>query len=203
MLKKKSFLRSSEGISANYDFTDVADGTGVLVLYGVGATTSAGSSYLLTANRVWGLKTYDAQTAAGTYTYNFDLTGFNSPRTAKGVAYVNVAFYMVSASDSVTIKAQVKKYSNSTETNISSEISSDTYGGAGIYKQLILPIPLTQTNFKRGDQLRLTIKMVKVNANGSAEIGFDPQNNAGTLLDPNTMLLTTSLIFYCPFRIDV
>jgi hypothetical protein len=81
-LRKKSFIRSAENVGSNYDYLDIANGTGVVTLYPGVTETSGAKDYHLFDQTFY---SSDIETAEGSF--DFDLTSFNTPRTVKGTAY--------------------------------------------------------------------------------------------------------------------
>ena len=85
------------------------------------------------------------------------------------------------------------KYDGTTETAISDLIKDEeTDTGQTVF---LLQIPITQTNFKKGDVLRARLKCDMDNGNDT--IGVDPANRAGT-----NLTVTQSKILV-PFDLDL
>ena len=109
-----------------------------------------------------------AGTGAGTSSdFDFDTLIFNLPQTVKGTAYLSVTMSEdTGTAVDMNLTAQVKKLVGSVETTISSVITSiDWSSGATAEaksKDFLLAIPLTQTHFRIGEQIRVTIKGVVV-----------------------------------------
>jgi len=198
LMQPHSFLRNAEGALVNYSYTDVADGTGVIVFYGATAHTSAGATQMLTTQQV-----YSKYIVLDAGTYNFDLTPFNSPRVMKGTAYLNVGHWTQSAGSNSIVKVKIQKSSGGSVTDCSSQISSDTLDGNGAHIVHHIPIALTTTNFKKGDFLRCEI-VVNSDLN-PIEIGVDPVGRDGTNLNAalTNPACTTKFKLYIPFRIDI
>lgn len=193
-IKKKSFLRSGEPSLVNYDWVDVADGTGVIAFFTAVNQTSAAKDHILTTNQV-----YSEDIEVGEGSVDYDLTAFNSPRTVRGTAYFSVGISSSSAGAGY-ITAQLKKYDGSSETNISSAIQSISLT-SGAVKMLLVPLPLTSTSFKIGDLLRLTVVLTGV-APSVATMGCDPKGRAGGTLGGSAATTTTSII-YVPFKLNL
>ena len=133
---------------ASYDYTDIASGTGHVTFYGSGARTSTGDVPYLIQEAFFGKVTI------GEGTHTLDLSQFNFPSTVKGIAYVS--FYLdTSTADLHTVTMKFQKVSDTT-TDISSAIITRDITASGT-SQEVLPIPLTETHFKRGDVLRLHV----------------------------------------------
>jgi len=195
------FRKSSEGALANYDFVDIAEGTGVVIFYGGATETSAGITYLFSKNAFYSEYT-TIIFGVGTNTRNFDTGVFNLPKAIKGTAYFSVGLYTQSGGANAYLKVTVQKSSGGAITNCSSQISSATINGNGAYNMLMIPIPLTTTHFKKGDFLRVEVSAV--NSLNAIEYGTDPMGRPGTYLTGavlNTM--TTKMQLYMPFQLDL
>jgi len=200
--QKKSFLRSAESISANYSYVDVADGTGVIEFYGAQTyDTTNSTKYILTTNSIYS-NVPEIVNPSGTY--NFDLSAFNLPRAIKGTAYFSVGMYMnTAATNGYFITAKIQKSSGGVVTDCSSAFQGATLNSNGIWKMILIAIPLTPTHFKKGDFLRLNL-VVDGADNGEWAMGCDPTGRNGTyitsaLVSPS---MSTKLTLNIPFQID-
>lgn len=140
-----NFPIPAESAIASYNWTDIANGTGYATFYGS----------LFSASNILTPTLYNVPNmglAAGTYA-TFDATPFNSPRTAKGYAYINA--YRLGGAGNTTFTAKVSKISGAVTTDISSEVSSSATGNDAWF---LIRLLLTETVFKRGDILRVSIK---------------------------------------------
>jgi hypothetical protein len=210
------FPETAGGAVASYDYTDLAEGTGITSFY---AATVSGAQ-ILTKKQIYSnfIDTNKASNNAG-YTklidYDFDLTSFNLPKVVKGTAYINIPFAVQSSAGSVTttawVRAIVRHWDGTTETDLGQASGSVMISpaSAGGVKQMVdaLKISLTEKNFKAGETLRLTVEGWALGApNGSSDlsIGHDPQNRKGTILDTasGSAPVTTSLIANIPFKLD-
>ncbi len=189
MAAQTIFPKRSEYIET-FDFSDIASGLGFELYYG--------TTYFDTTSTHWSLLPTALQTRAtttnqggqGTLTINFDTSVFNLPRTAKGTAYISLND-KGSLTSSTSIKGQIAiVHADSTATNISSEfetiqaLTSDT--------PELLALPLTQTTIKKGEKLRMILKIV-----------VDATGGTGTLNHDNTNADTKKhLKLLMPFRIE-
>jgi hypothetical protein len=215
-----NFPLPSESAVASYNYTDMAEGTGVTVFYLVGAT----GDNILTSQTVYADDIENA-TADTDLTSDFvklmdtdyDLSAFNAPRTIKGTGLVNLTYYEKVVGDESTnfyFNIIVKKYDGSTETTIGTA-TTPTLSGAGnttYYNLGLFPISLTQTHFAIGDILRVTVEGYAKDINyisGGRDhvilgIGQDPMNRDGGIITPSTNneMITQSKI-YIPFKLDL
>ena len=142
-------------ISANYSYTDIADGTSVQTFYVLLSKSSTGDEYILSSQA-----DYAEDDVISTTDIDADLTKFNTPRDLKGTATLN--FYgRMSGGGSTNYTATIYKYDGTTETAISSPITS---GSTGIDSQYLLKLPLTDTHFKTNDILRIRLQHTGIDA---------------------------------------
>lgn len=191
-----SFAIPAEQAIASYNWTDIADGTGVVSFYLIESGNSSGVDYHLVSNISYSNSTNIGAGSGVTTDLDYDSTPFNSPRTVNGTATLEVPMYLPEA-ETGYLKAQLFKYDGSTETAISSEIQSPTKT-AGV-PIAFLQIPLTETLFGVGDILRLTLKMTHV-AFGGANIYYGQDPMART--DANFTITTRSKL-NVPFKIEL
>lgn len=143
--KLTKFNTPSQAI-ASYNYTDVADGTGGITLYGKLSETNVGDECFLST-----ISQAAADSGVNHHTFNLDLTPFNIPRTAMGTA--ELFFVARGTGDNSSYSARIYHYDGSTETPISSRkyttnVSDDPY-------ELLLRFSLTEKLFRKGDILRL------------------------------------------------
>lgn len=198
---KKRYVSAPETAIASYNFTDIEEGTGVVVYYGM---QNYNGDYVLMENAVKSNVVETTQTDAGTTTANFDTGTFNLPRIVKGTAIASV-FYYANQAGTYSLKFQIKKVSaDSSVTNLSSEITQGISGSARAWT--LMELPLTTTRIKRGEKIRLTVKIVVDASGGDAlTIGHDPFDTDGTILVPSTSSPVSSTIFktFIPYLIGV
>jgi hypothetical protein len=185
-----------EGAVASYDWTDIADGTGYITLYVSG--DSAGHRLVT--------KEYHSHKGAETYyvnataTLNCDLTPFNSPRVIRGTAFIEAITYTSwGTSGSVSKTCQFYKVSNAVETSLGSAVSLSSTKDTVVRN--LISLSLTQTNFKKGDILRL--KIVTTISNGSQYLGTNTNGNASTVWIPSETYPFVPFKIQVPFKIDL
>jgi len=205
MLKKK--YQTQKTALANYDYTDIEEGTGVQVYYGAALKTNAATTYNLSSNKDYSALISTVKSAAGTTTLNFDSTVLNSPKIVRGTAYYSSSLYQEDATgDNVYLKVQLQKVDGASNvTDISSEIQSNVFSGSVKHGSILIPMPLTQTPLQKGDLIRLVVKMIKVGATGDCELTHDPMERDGTYLTSSTTApeITTKLTVAIPFDLDL
>lgn len=200
------FTTEPSGVSAIYDYTDVASGLGIINYKAftteVSGASAAVTGYALGTNTVYSTTIATWNTTASTTTMNFDSPPFNLPKTAKGTAYFSCGLACTNGGY-VQVTTQLQKWNGTTATNLSAEISGSYYSAGGtatVCKMALLPIPLTQTIIKKGEQLRCVVKFINITGD-DAEIGHDPQGRSGIIVSGASV--TTAMNLYMPFRIEV
>jgi hypothetical protein len=168
---------------ANYDYVDVINGLGYIEFYLTKSGTDAGAVYLLTpyalppdGNVYWG---------DGGTTYTFIAAVFNTPRVVKGTAYLSGYLEKITGNPAL-VNIIVQKVSGSTTTNLNSAIQTTGFTASS---QLLTPITLTETAFKAGDYIQITLQVYGT----SARFYIDPISTAGNI--PAKLLI--------PFKIEV
>jgi hypothetical protein len=200
-------------VLANFDFRDLASGTGFVEYYIAELQDSDVLSSVLIYSK--GIERIEIKTGSqGTYTkiqdIDYDIT-FNMPQTLKGTAIVNVNHgYSIAANGGSAksyIIATLKKWDGASETTLGTNTSdaiedtatSDSFKNS---EMVALDIDITQILFKKGETLRLTIEQwTQWNGNASQvafAIGQDPKNRIGSTLDTDE---PTIGLVQIPFRI--
>ena len=190
MALAQPFTTQSQAI-ASYNFTDVADGTGVLVFFGTRTRTDSAITYRLITDTTHS----EEINTNGSADLDFDLTAFNLPRVAKGTAFVSVPVSALGGGDSITVACQLRKWDGSSETNITSVITSETYTNQT--KMVFMALPITEHNFASGDVLRLNVTTTVGGSSGNTGLGHDPAGRDILSMD------TTVLKLLMPFKIDI
>ena len=191
-----NYRKSAEGSIASYDYFDIAEGTGILTLYGATTTTGA----ILTKNIVYST-TIEESGAGSAPSQTFELSPFNLPKIISGTAYINVTMEADSVSTPYTAYLVFQFYKNSD--TLGSATSGAVLTAASEYKTGLYSVAIPETNFKKGDVLKLEVTMVDSASNGHLAWGHDPKNRDGTYITPTTTETTTQLVVNVPFKIDI
>lgn len=201
-----NFPAPQEAALASYNYTDVAEGTGLIVYYGWAHEDSVGKKYALTTDS--GLKSrYQEQSVTLSngsafvkeFDLDFDLPSLNIPRTLRGTALFNAPILIAASGESAYIIAKVRKYDGTTETDLVTAQSGTFLADAGTANTTIILAwtgVIPKTNFKRGETIRVTLEYYGKGTNTFA-IGHDPANRDGTNI--TGCLLKINL----PFKIDL
>lgn len=196
---------------SNYDYVDIATGTGYIKLY-AGKTISGASTanYALSNITYFSVPVYIDKTGTSSVyqkliDLDFDVL-LNKPMTFRGNAIVQVPIQTDNFGAASTIAyaiPSIKKWDGTTETLIATTTSGahtlqDTHGEIFTYS---IPIPLT--SFKKGETLRLTIEGWAVNNTGDTaghiRIYHDPMSRETDRISG----ANTQLILQMPVRITL
>lgn len=191
MTVPKTYRKSRENIIASFSFTDIAEGTGTIIYNGTRVTDDSGEDWALITQSLEGSGS-PAQTLRlinHQEEVDFNLSPFNLPKILTGTAYVSAVQSAVNT-DTSSFTVQFKKVTGGEESNISSLVASSDFVGTGTEDiTWLIPVPLTKTHFKKGDNLRITIE------NTSTETGGDK---------PIYVLPTSKpLKFFVPFDLNL
>ncbi len=190
---------------ASFDFVNLAEGTGTVIYFGITSNDTGSLSYHLVSNSaVWSSTVETTRGTEGTTTVDFDSAKFNLPRFVKGTAFFSGAIGSTSNPGSRShLQVQLKKWDGSSETNLTAEVTGiETQASGGRQEFYVMPIT-TENLIKKGEQLRLTVKLVQ--DGGSAfnhSFAHDPANTDGAIIVPSTQKTTTIMRMLVPFRIE-
>ena len=154
----------------NFDEVDTRSGTGFVEYFlGIGEANST-SGGLLVDNAFYSEEVNTVVVSAPGTAFvqlidkDFDIL-FNKPQTLRGTAVVNIPVGIQEQDADVYreyIHARIRKWDGTTETPIadaSGAIMTSTGGAAAYtYKVHAINITVPQTNFKKGETLRLTVE---------------------------------------------
>lgn len=215
-------------ILANYDYQDLADGTGLTDLYGYvnSYTTEQGTTetygYNLTRSTplsvlrettVADVSSSSAFTQGSALT--FSLGAFKTTKVIEGNAIIENSFQVKnSVGGGSTLYGKLKYLLTKNGVEIGSaftdyiETSSTTYGDSTPASQnSVVKIPVARTSFAKDDVLGLKVEAWAKTAAGAnstltVNFGCDPTNRDATNLTPTTDGTSTQLKVTIPFRID-
>lgn len=182
---------------ASYNYTDIAEGTGVIEFYGATGELDSGAFYYLTTNQDYTKETTtsgDADYSLTTYTkavdVDFDLAEFNLPKDIGGTARSFISFWIgngsTSLAGSVYVVVKIRKWDGTTETEIASaqgqtEAQPDVVTKNYHFSNIEIDVP--RTHFNIGETLRITVEVWGISTDaseGAIEVGLihDPNNAA-------------------------
>jgi len=207
---------------ANYNYTDVAEGTGVVIFYGGCANTSTGETYFLTDKNIISstpeFSAAVAYSATGVFTEKFNksfsASPFNSPRIVMGTAYISIPTASNEADDGLVKSycvVTIQKNSGGSLSTLVTATSNTFTPPAAVVKtayNFLVPLVIPQTHFKRGDILIVNISLWGYTthndtANSKLGIAFDPSNNYTTYTYTSSVGKTSRLSCYIPFKLNL
>lgn len=222
MTMPQFFSNEREKILANYNWIDIATGTGVIVYYGYNTINDTTYTYNLSEKIVFSHSTNSEIGSIPTQDLNmlnrgeldFDLSTFNMPQTIKGTAFLNLGFGVSNndnAGSSVYMIAKIKKWDGTTETTLATSQTQTitTASGATGQARASMQLSLTETHFKKGETLRLTIEswgkfnsLQTASSGATIHITHSPENQDGGLFTV-AGIKTTQLKLNIPFKINL
>lgn len=157
---------------ASYSFQNIIDGSGIVVFYVTGQADNSTTTWRLLTDILPTRGVAANRVMDGGVTYTPETNAFNTPRIANGDATISMELEKTGANFSFTATiAKVDK--NAVVTNISSTITSDT---ASVDAHAFnLKVPLTKTQFGKGDKIRVTLVM----SGAGSKVWADPVGTNG------------------------
>ena len=203
MVLPKKFQSQDRSI-VSFDFVDIAEGTGTIVYHGLVSEISGASSFKLSQTDDFSSLIETTETTfPATTTMDFDSPPFNLQRVLKGIASASIPFYMAQGNANYAhVTAEMFVVNSGVATSISDEVFSTNTVAGGEGKQMFLPMPLTQTILKVGEQVRCTVKLVTRDGAVNANVGHDPQGRDGTNITTANKMSSIMKV-NIPFRVDL
>ena len=217
-----NFPLETENVIASFSFTDIIDGTGVVVMRAFTSKDNTTADYHLGTNDLYSNDIITTEAVATTHAgfeavhdIDFDLGTFNSSRIMSGTARVNIT--LGGNSTSTTGDKQIyavitlRKWDGSSETDIvnkQTETLQHNVSTGVESKTMLVNIPITtDVSFAAGDLLRLNVVtwIKKTVGNGNLGFAHDPKDrnddgsNIAQIIED---IDTTTLKAHIPFRIE-
>ena len=214
MTINNKYQTTSPPAIASYDYTDIAEGTGVSKFYFFNSIDSAGTDYgITTDSSIYSSEAKVSGAPTGTpankvIDVDFDLA-LNFPKNVKGKMifqlFTDVTSNTTGNLDGAYAIGRLSKVSGGTE-SVLYTVTSDTrndLGNSGATKRYLWNMELdvtTTQHFKRGDTLRITIELWGYLATGTGTFGLmiDPVNRSAAVDD-----LPANSNVHIPFRLDL
>ncbi len=217
----------------SFDYRDIASGTGIIQYTCYDTKDSSGTTRKITTQTPYssnietdGSAVSNEAAFENSLDIDFDLSVFNFPFQIKGTVELRFSNRNRSTGGGGTtttcehyIIAKLRKWNGTTTTETEiANVQSQTYsemmnsGNAGTTRNETLTISIPLTNFKIGENIRLTIEGWIKQTGGSqtntyvVTTGHDPQNRDGTQIIPSTDSTgerTTKLDIAIPYRINL
>jgi len=201
------YRKSSEPAIASYSYIDIANGLGYQKFYLATLEDDDNTHYILNTNSIYSSVIESNQINTTDKTLTFSTSDFNLPKVVKGEAYICIGYennYGIQTDGTCEVKVQKTSGGSTTDlcsyTGFDSSISSKNDGVVFSFK-----LDLTETNFKRGDILKVLIHLDGDSSGGLHQsVGHDPMNRDGSNITPSTQSSTTTASFILvPFKIDL
>ncbi len=196
---KLTKFTTASPVIATYDFTDIAEGTGVVKFYLFETEITGGAvDYHLGTAVVYS----STLMIGGSYAdLDYDLTQFNIPKTIGGTAIINMPWHIFPGGTTMTLTLVCKLKKNDVViATVTSPTASVAGGEAETGNVWCFPMTIPQTHFAAGDVLRLTIEATSTGGSGGSQLasyGIDPVSRSFL-----SQTVTQSSI-NIPFRLDV
>lgn len=200
--------QQSTGNLVNYDYSDIASGTGYKIFYAYNERLSGSVvNYRLDSNPIY---SYDIETSGASavaYTIvkdlDFDVL-FNKPQNIKGdIKFIIPVRAGGGGSPYVYFIVYVMKWDGATET-ILATCQSPELEAVTLPKTISMSANVAKTHFKSGEYLRVTVQMVaKSNPASTFAVFHDPMNRDGWGVTVGTTIATTKLQVHVPFVMDL
>ena len=203
-----------ERVLANYNFIDIASGTGYVVFQGFQTTTDSETTYHLSANAINSRPNYLYFVGTGdiqTTTYDFDTSPFNLPRVIKGIMSINwnqIIYNDNSPNTWMYVTIEPFKWDGVTETSLASSKRNEEFnqpGGGNYARMENLTFDISETNFKKGDMLRIRVATT-FKSGGSEKGRFYICTNPQNISQQANIDLTKGNMYFkvaVPFKIDL
>lgn len=190
------YRKSNESSIASYNFTDIAEGTGIVLFNGLQTAVSGATLFYLSQNKV----ASNLVESTGNPALNFPFTciPFNLPKVVKGTSIIR---FSVCTSDANLNQLQIgyrKIYPDGSAVDISPKAITVYFNNTAqnITTSLVIP----ETHFKKGEALQLYMERM-LGAN-QIIMAHDPINRVGTHFTTPS-LTPTMLEALVPFKLDL
>ena len=190
-LSKQPFTTASPSL-VNFDFVDIANGTGYETYYLIESEDSGGKDYHLTAQTDFSnsiLLTINNSTQDN----DFDLTPFVIPRTINGTVLISLAIDGDADANYIST-VELYRYDGSSETQIGSTVTLISVLSAP--KMVYMRMDVDNELIPAGQQLRARVVYSVVGAT-TGRLGIDPANRADAALT-----ITTTSKISIPYKLD-
>ena len=211
----RTYRKSQERLLANYNWTDLIQGQGIVNYYLFRGTTDAAEFYGASSDNYKRSTSIEVLWTAGsgsaTKGDNYDAGQFNQGMVLEGTAYAEGSFSVIKTSGSgtsgnISIIVKLIKVS-ATNTDLVSEQSQSISTASGLTTgNFLVDLEIPKTTFKDGDVLRIEMTINKDGGAGGVwemSYGTDPTNRDGTRLIPSTADVTTTTKISIPFKLII
>lgn len=214
MVVNVRYRKSGEAAVASYNYTDIAEGTGIVTYYLADTYEGGALGFIMTTNS--SLRSDGGSQNSGNqnnlaYEAKFDLdfdVQFNKPQRIKGVAYANIPWFLASSSGAPDgyVVITLYKWDGATETSIATATGrTQTEGGTESFFDNTIALDITSvTNIKAGEFLRCNVIYYARETGGNTyqmTVLHDPSNR--TITVGSTTADLTNPTINIPFVLDL
>ena len=197
-------FQAFSNVLSNYNFVDIASGTGYINFY-LGTTVDlkliSNFSYYADTILDSGSDTNPGDLLRFDHDYD---TLMNRPLDVSGLGIVNVPVYIQGSSQSGYVIAILRKWDGVTETDIVTNTSRVSTPATPYYDMLSIDLNVPLTHFKKGEYLRLTIQLHTTNSSGTTRgFGYAHDPKGRTTGWDTTGAVPSILMFQCPVRLNL
>jgi len=209
----QNLFQAQSNAIASYNWTDIAEGTGIVKFYGFGTTDNTGTNYALSENIFYADPHFSSASTTSTSYFkaldmDFDLTEFNTPKIVKGTVIIQAASKLDGSDatgESHYLIFKVRKVSGGSETDLGT-VQTATIDSSTKKQYHCVKISVNRTFFKKGDILRVTIEGWAKVSSGTANlyVAHSPTNEdvSGQLV-VGTDVESTQFVVYIPFGLEI
>lgn len=193
-------FQAISNVLANYNFVDIASGTGYINFYlGNSVDKRIVSNFTFFSEVV--------SESGGDHDYDILL---NRPLDLKGLGVINIPLVVYCAgygANTITPTVYIRKWDGVTETEIVSNVGttlSVSVGGVTTYKMDCIDLDIPLTHFKIGETLRITVNCSITGNQAHGEYmnyAHDPKNRSAGW--DSTGAVPSQLMFQCPVRLNL
>ena len=176
-LNQSSIFPPARQLNVNYNWADIASATGYVVYDGYGHNIDGGAEYSLVPYNFGGVLGGSTETDGTTGSVisspsggyqksidlDFDVSEFKISQTVKGDAIIRLEWNMDIQGGADTRYSYsvvtIKKWDGVSETTVGTAQSAEKTSTVDVHTAANLKIELTETNFKKGDILRVTVEL--------------------------------------------
>jgi len=203
-------FRKASPFQLSFNWVDMLQGAGYLILYGAGASDSAGVELFLTPNSTIYSGTGSSAATRGEYTDNggggtdidldFDIE-FSIPTVvASADAYIQVPVWVRGSLPSdETMTVTVYHYDGVTETSLGTNTNVKNDPNGDEYFLNTFKIPLTKHSFARGEILRINVTS---SITGETYTFHDPSGSS-SWADNYGRTINSQMVAHIPFELDI
>lgn len=205
-----NFPVPSEPSITSYDIDEIRDGVGYATYYLFTTHDNSGTNYVIDKEELYSEDNYlNGDVGGTTTTWTFTSYPFLTPKNVKGDILTRAYTRHNAAGAAATLYVQIKvyHYDGTTETQLGSTWQSENMTVAGLtntYLNARINVA-TQKHFKIGDMIRVKVLTTSSGATGGTqwEVGFDPQNRSGNVIDTTQADQFSYFKLLMPYRTEL